>query len=125
MSTYNILSFSFLLSLSSFSFGVKVNNTNIPVQDRQGMNKVYQAIKPIITKKDLESVAEILAKAYIEYARLQRNLDKDQKDGIFWPYLGCVAKYCSKNVSKDQLFKRLKSIALQGLQRALLRSDKA
>jgi hypothetical protein len=95
-----------------------VKDTNIPVKDRNGMNKVYQAIKPIIIEKNFELTAEILTKAYVEYAKLQRNLNKDRNEGITWPYLGRAVKYYyNDKADQEQLRKSLKAVTLKALQK--------
>jgi hypothetical protein len=132
MNTYNILSFSFLLSFSPSSFGakatskntppkvvaipIKVGSENILVKNRQDMSKIYRAIRPIIAKKDYESVAKIIAQAYIDYAKIPANLAKDRSDGISWPYLGRAAKYYYNGANQEQQFQSLRTVALKTLQ---------
>jgi hypothetical protein len=103
-------------SFSSYSFGIKIDGKEVLVRNRNDMKKVYKIITPL-AQGQKEKFAEILAKAYIKYADTGKNLDKDQKDNYFWPYLGNISrsyvKYEGKNkqerIKKDSQFRTIKA----------------
>jgi hypothetical protein len=103
---------------------IQVGEKIFIVKNRRDVNKVYQAVQPMIAEQRFQEVSHILAKACIAFYSIDKNLKKDQREGNHFLVLGDSWRYyifspinhLNGDVTESEVYQHLVFEAFQGLQ---------